>query len=122
MSYKSQLTVEIKKLALSSGFHKVGIAPAKSFEKSSYLEEWLKLNRHGTMGWMANNLEKRIDVKKLYPDAQSVISVAHNYYTNHQHSNDPGKGKISRYAWGRDYHKIIKKKLKNLLKEIQKVD
>ncbi|MEJ2543583.1 MAG: tRNA epoxyqueuosine(34) reductase QueG [Calditrichaceae bacterium] len=122
MSNKSQITNQIKKLALSFGFHKVGVAAAKPLNKSDYLEDWLKLKRHGTMSWMANNLEKRMDVTKLYPDAQSVISVAHNYYTKHQHSNDPAKGKISRYAWGNDYHKIIKKKLKNLLKEIQNID
>ena len=122
MPTKSQLTLQIKELALTSGFHKVGIAEAKRLEKSGYLEEWLKLNRHGAMDWMADNLEKRKDVTKLYPDAKSVISVAHNYYTHHQHSNDLVKGKISRYAWGKDYHKIIKKKLKNLLKEIQNID
>ena len=122
MPNKSQLTSQIKEKALSIGFHKVGIASAQTLEKSGYLDEWLKLNRHGTMDWMATNLDKRKDVTKLYPDAKSVISVAHNYYTNHTHSNDPAKGKISRYAWGKDYHKIIKKKLKNLLKEIQNID
>ncbi|MBN1407922.1 MAG: tRNA epoxyqueuosine(34) reductase QueG [Calditrichaceae bacterium] len=122
MPNKSQLTQLIKEQTIAAGFHKVGIAAAKSLEKSTYLEKWLKLNRHGAMSWMANNLDKRKDVTKLYPDAQSVISVGHNYYTRHRHSNDPAKGKISRYAWGKDYHKIIKKKLKNLFKEIQKMD
>ena len=97
-------------MVLVAGFHKVGIAAAKPLDKSIYLEKWLGLKKHGTMYWMETNLEKRMDVTKLYTEAKSVISVAHNYYTNHQHSNDKNKGKISRYAWGKDYHKIIKKK------------
>ena len=122
MSTKSQLSAQIKKTAITAGFHKVGIAAARPLEKSMYLEEWLGLKKHGTMYWMEMKLEKRLDVTKLYPDAKSVISVAHNYYTNHQHANDRNKGKISRYAWGKDYHKIIKKKLKHLLKEIRMLD
>ena len=122
MPTKSQLTVQIKKQALDMGFHKVGIAAAKPLIRSTYLEEWLKLNRHGTMTWMENYLEKRMDVTKLYPKAKTVIAVAHNYYTHHQHSNNPKIGKISRYAWGKDYHKVIKKKLKHLLKDIQTLD
>ena len=122
MPIKSQLTMQIKKQVVASGFHKVGIAAARPLDKSIHLNEWLKTKKHGTMNWMETNIEKRMDVTKLYPEARSVISVAHNYYTDYQHSNDPGKGKISRYAWGKDYHKIIKKKLKNLLKEIQTLD
>lgn len=122
MPTKSQLTLQIKKQAFDVGFHKVGIADVRSLKRSTYLEEWLKLNRHGTMAWMKNYLEKRIDITNLYPEAKTVIAVAHNYYTNHQHSNNVKKGKISRYAWGKDYHEIIKRKLKHLLKYIHILD
>lgn len=122
MPNKSHLSSQIKKRALCAGFHKTGIAAAKMLDRSIYIKEWLKLKRHGTMYWMEPNLKKRMDVTKLYPEAKSIISVAHNYYTNCIHSDDPENGKISRYAWGKDYHKVIKKKLKNLLREIQTLD
>lgn len=112
----------IKQKAIELGFEKVGIAPAQKLKHSPYLEQWLKTGYHGSMHWMENYLEKRQDVTKLFPAAQSVIAVALNYYTDHRHSENKKHGKISRYAWGKDYHTIIKKKLKKLLSEIQKVD
>jgi len=108
--------------ALNMGFDKVGIAGAKALPKSSYLDEWLNKGYHGEMKWMENYLDKRRDVCELVPGAKSVIVVAHNYYTPYQHSNNKSRGKISRYAWGEDYHKIIKKRLKKLLLEIKQYD
>jgi epoxyqueuosine reductase len=122
MSNKVKLTRQIKQLTLDAGFHKVGIAQAKILDHSNYLEEWLFKKCHGAMHWMENYADKRMDIFKLYPEAKSIVSVAHNYYTNHHHVNNPEKGKISRYAWGRDYHKIIKKKLKQVLQQIKKLD
>jgi len=122
MTDKAKLTGQIKHLALDAGFHKVGIAKAKILDRSGYLKEWLFKKKHGTMRWMENYIDKRMDIFKLYPEAKSVISVAHNYYTNHAHSDDPEKGKISRYAWGKDYHKIMKKKLKRVLGQIKAFD
>ncbi len=100
----------------------VGIAPAKKLKQSVYLKQWIREDRHGAMNWMARNFEKRMDVKRLYPEAKSVIAVAHNYYTPYQHSDKTQKAKISRYAWGSDYHRIMKKKLKIMLKRIKEVD
>ena len=122
MSDKSQLTQEIKKRVLDFGFQKVGIAAARPLDKSGFLKQWIDSGKHGAMHWMETNLEKRLDVIKLYPEAKSVISVAHNYYTEHRHSVDISKAGISRYAWGKDYHKIIKKKLKILLNDLKKID
>jgi len=119
---KSQLSAKIKHLALEQGFHLAGISAAVKLPRSDYLKEWLAAGMHGTMSWMEKNIEKRLDIKKLYPDAVSVISVAHNYYVNQAHSERKDTGKISRYAWGKDYHKIIKKKLKLLLQEIVEID
>ena len=118
-----QITVQkIKQLALDAGFEKVGVSSADQPDKSTHLDNWLKQNYHGTMTWMATHKEKRMDIKQLYPDARSVVSVAHNYYAPEKREQSSMVAKISRYAWGQDYHKIIKKKLKNLLKEIKALD
>ncbi len=109
----------VKQLALQAGFQKVGIAEAKPLPKADYLTEWLGQGQHGTMEWMEHFLQKRMDVQQFYPGACSVIMVAHNYYSAEAHSDRPQKGKISRYAWGQDYHKIIKKKLKHVLRALQ---
>ena len=116
------MTQKIKLLVLAAGFQKVGISSADQPAKSSFLEEWIRHNHHGTMTWMDTHKEKRMDIKQLYPEARSVISVAHNYYSPENRAQDDRIAQISRYAWGQDYHKIMKKKLKNLLKEIKTLD
>ncbi len=118
MTNKAKLTKLIKEEARALGFHLVGIAAAEPLPQAPYLKEWLAAGRQGTMYWMAAHVEKRQDVRKLVPEAKSVISVAQNYYTPFAHSEDESKARISRYAWGKDYHKIIKKKLKQLLQTI----
>ncbi len=112
---KADLTAFIKHIARELGFHKVGIAPAGRPERGEYLLQWLLQGKHGLMHYMEHHLEKRLDIRKLFPEAQSVIMVAHNYYTPFKHSTSKQYAKISRYAWGKDYHKIIKKKLKRFL-------
>lgn len=117
---KSALTNLIKKEALALGLSKVGVAKAEVLPKSHHLNQWLAEERHGTMAWMENYLEKRLDITKLYPEAQSVVSVALNYYSPQQHSADKATGKISRYAWGeKDYHTVLKKRLKQLLRQLK---
>lgn len=104
---------KIKQKALEIGFHKVGIANINSQEKdqaTDYLKRWLALGYHADMAWMSN--PKRMNIRDCMEDVQSVICVALNYYTDVPHSDSPEHGKISRYAWGRDYHRIIQKKLK----------
>lgn len=119
---KSELTASIKQIILNIGFDKVGISSPELPPKSKFLEKWLNKNYHGEMKWMENYKGKRLDIKKLYPDAKSVISVAHNYYSPEKHSSFKQHGKISRYAWGEDYHSIIKKKLKTVLLHIKKIN
>lgn len=112
----SQLTARIKDRALELGFDKVGIVPATPLASERVrLEEWLRRGFHGEMNWMARDPEKRADPRLSMPDARSVVVVALNYYTSHQHSGDPATGKISRYAWGDDYHDVVGGKLKRLL-------
>ena len=105
------------------GFDLVGFAKAdKLIEETANLKKWLELKYHGDMEYMERNLEKRNDVSKILPGVKSVISLALNYYTNEQYSNKKDKGKISRYAWGKDYHLIIWEKLEQLENELKEID
>lgn len=114
---------QIKQKAREIGFHKIGIARAGALESErGRLEEWLERDYHGEMRWMEREPEKRSDPRILFPGAESIIVVALNYYTPHEHENDSDKGKISRYAWGDDYHDVLKDKLRALLAFIQAAD
>ncbi|NEP02211.1 MAG: tRNA epoxyqueuosine(34) reductase QueG [Symploca sp. SIO2E9] len=111
---------QLKQKALSLGFHKVGIATVQGSAKTSAserLQVWLALGYHAQMNWMAN--PKRLDIYNCMPEVQSVICVALNYYTPHQRPESPKYAKISRYGWGRDYHRVMHKKLKTLTKWLQ---
>jgi epoxyqueuosine reductase len=114
------LAKHIKERALFEGFNKVGIAGASSLEdEGRRLKEWLSRSYHGEMSWMARDVEKRIDPRQIFPHAKSVVVVALNYYTPHKHQQNPATGKVSRYAWGDDYHDVMKQKLGSLLSWIR---
>jgi epoxyqueuosine reductase len=114
------LTDKIRKKALEIGFHKIGFARAEPLsEEGAKLREWLKKDYQGEMAWLEREPEKRADPSLVFPDARSIIVLALNYYTPHEHEPDPAKGKISRYAWGDDYHDVVKKKLRELLEWIR---
>lgn len=109
----------IKNQASKLGFLNVGISKAELLEsEAKNLEQWLSFNYHANMSYMENHFDLRVDPSKLVPGAKSVISLSYNYYTD-QKQSDPAAPKISMYAYGKDYHKIIKKKLKSLLSLIQ---
>lgn len=109
----SQLTSQVKQKALELGFHKVGIAQVDGVDESqSRLQAWLKLGYQADMAWMAN--PKRGNIRLVMPAVRSLVCVALNYYTPHQRPDEREYGKISRYGWGRDYHKVLHKKLKAL--------
>ena len=109
---------QIKEKALALGFHLVGIAAVDAPESASdRLQAWLALGYQADMGWMNN--PKRFDVRACMPDVQSIICVALNYYTPHQRPDGKEYAKISRYGWGRDYHKVMQKKLKALTNWLQ---
>ncbi|MCL2925735.1 MAG: tRNA epoxyqueuosine(34) reductase QueG [Trichodesmium sp. MAG_R04] len=112
---------QIKQKALEIGFHKVGIASAnESGLEINRLQRWLNQGYQADLEWMSS--PKRQNLKAVMPEVQSVICVALNYYTPHQHSNSSEIGKISRYGWGRDYHKVMHKKLKFLANWLQEQD
>ena len=113
----------IKERARAEGFNKVGIVSAASLvEEERRLKEWLARGYHGAMSWMARDVEKRVSPREIFPDARSVVVVALNYYTPHQHENNPATGKVSRYAWGDDYHDVVNAKLRAVLAWIKEQD
>jgi epoxyqueuosine reductase len=102
----------LKAEAARLGFDACGIARAEPLqEEARRLEQWLHEGRHGTMGWMAAHFDLRTDPRRLVEGAQSVISVLHNYYQPVAPVEAAGVGRISRYAWGDDYHEVLKEKL-----------
>lgn len=110
----------LKAQARALGFSKVGIVPATALtEEGARLSEWLDKNFHGAMWYMARDPAQRADPRLLLPSAKSVVCVALNYYRPETHSDAPGVGKISRYAWGDDYHDVLRNKLKALLAWVQ---
>ncbi|MDG2990202.1 tRNA epoxyqueuosine(34) reductase QueG [Candidatus Synechococcus calcipolaris G9] len=112
----------VKAQARSLGFHRVGIvalgesasADLQSEHRSGpvALQEWLDQGYQADMDWMAD--PRRQDIHRVLPGVQSVIAVALNYYSPHSRADGPNHGKISRYAWGRDYHRVLTTRLKAL--------
>lgn len=114
------LSRRIKERALIEGFERVGIVPALPLvAERLQLEEWLERGYHGRMAWMGRDPELRTDPRKVFAAARSVVVVAKNYYTRTPHETDPATGKVSRYAWGDDYHEVVGSKLRSLLSWIK---
>ena len=115
MDYSQLIKTEAKKL----GFLSCGISKAEFLEdEAPRLERWLKDGKHGKMAYMENHFDKRLDPRLLVPDAKSIISLLLNYYTPLDQLD--GAPKISKYAYGKDYHHVIKDKLKQLFQIINK--
>ncbi|MBT4318347.1 MAG: tRNA epoxyqueuosine(34) reductase QueG [Candidatus Marinimicrobia bacterium] len=111
----------IKNKALELGFQKVGIAKAEAFSNhKENLEKWIASGRHASMDWIVNRKEERGNIHNYFPEAKSVISVGMNYYTGLNQSNLNSKLKFSNYAWGEDYHAVLKSKLYQFLDWIKK--
>ncbi|HEX5707041.1 MAG TPA: tRNA epoxyqueuosine(34) reductase QueG [Pyrinomonadaceae bacterium] len=111
----------IKERALAEGFEKVGIVRAEALDaERARLTEWLARGFQGEMAWMARDPERRTDPELFLAGARSVVVVALNYYTPHEHAragdgSPEATGKVSRYAWGDDYHDVVGEKLRRLL-------
>ena len=114
----SSLVSSLREKAKELGFAKIGISRAERLDERNGLEEWLAAGFHGEMLWMGRNAGKRLDPRTLLFEARSVISLAANYYTPQSHSKDRRHGRISRYAWGHDYHAVLKERLKSLVEWI----
>lgn len=117
MSVNNRTVIEIAK---DCGFDLIGFAESKDLNlESSRLVEWLNKGYHAGMVYMTRNLDKRKDINKILTSAKTVISLGMNYHTPVKHSDEKNKGKISRYAWGKDYHLIIWDKLKKIIKGLE---
>jgi len=118
MSLREKYTQMIKTEALRLGFLSCGISKAGFLEEEApKLENWLKNDFHGEMKYMENHFDKRLDPRLLVDDAKSVISLSYNYYPEELQQDDSYK--IAKYAYGQDYHHVIKGKLKELSVFIQ---
>jgi epoxyqueuosine reductase len=117
-----QNTKLIKSLATQLGFSFCGIAKAEFLEEEApRLEEWLKRGYQGKMSYLENHFDKRLDPRLLVPGAKSVISLVYNYYPKKDLAKEnPESPKIAKYAYGEDYHFVVKEKLKTFLHGIQK--
>lgn len=112
-------TALIREKAADLGFLACGISRAEFLaEEKDRLENWLAQGMHGEMDYMARNLNKRLDPGLLFEGAKSVVSVLLNYYSSEKQT-DPKAPVLSKYAYGRDYHFVLKEKLQSLLQYIQ---
>lgn len=116
-------TAEIKKRALELGASLAGIVrPEILPDEDRDLDEWLNLGYNGSMKWMSKHRAERANPENLLPWCKSIIMVGVNYFTPNPHLQIKNFPKISRYAWGRDYHKVIRKILKTLSGEMSEYD
>jgi epoxyqueuosine reductase len=108
----------VKQLALQNGFDYCGIAKAQPLDEDARrLEKWLQQGMHGSMKYMENYFDLRVDPTKLVPGAKSVITLLKNYYP----SQLSAESRISKYAYGKDYHEVIKACLRKMIHELQEV-
>ncbi len=115
---KQQLTAWIRQTASDLGFSQVGIAKATELtEEAKRLEAWLNKGYHGEMKYMENHFDKRTDPRLLVDGAKSVITFSYNYFPAEKQAEDTPK--IAKYAYGKDYHEVIKDKLNSLLAQLR---
>lgn len=120
---ETSLTESIRNHALRLGFSAMGVAPARILKQDEVaLDQWLTLGYYGEMAYMAREPIRRSRVSEILPGAQSVIVLAMNYYPPEpaEQRMPSSMGRVSRYAWGRDYHAVIEEKLSLLEAFIQK--
>jgi epoxyqueuosine reductase len=114
---------QILQLARQQGFEDIGISQAAIDRHATRYPQWLERNYHGEMGYMARNVEKRLDPPRLVPDSLSIICLRMNYLPASSEQarrllDHPGKAYVSRYALGRDYHKLIRKRLQKVARAL----
>ena len=116
----NKLSQRIKIKADELGFQKVGITKVEfSSENKLNLDKWISKGFHASMQWIENRKEERTNIFNYFPDAVSLISVGMNYFSGNTQDDLKSKFKFSNYAWGEDYHSLIKDRLQILLKWIK---
>jgi len=122
MSSRQDLKVAIRDHALQLGFDVVGFAPAQRAPRATDYFNWLEQRRHGEMAWLARDPERRADPQRVLPGARAMVMVGLSYYIADPPDelwNDPMRGRIARYAWGRDYHDVVLPMLRELERFIE---
>lgn len=113
----------VRQRAFELGFDLVGISKAEKLNSEELnLKIWFEKKFDSDMSWIKESFNKRIDPLKILPEAKSVISLGLNYFQEGDFSKHPKTGKVSRYAWGKDYHKVFEKKFKSLKKILLEFD
>jgi epoxyqueuosine reductase len=114
---------DVIRISKENGFDLIGFAKAEPLKKEydQYIK-WLENGFHAEMGYMEKNQDKRKDVRKIFDEAKSVISLGLNYYTPQSYSGKISNGKISRYAWGKDYHLVMWEKLFLIIQKLKEID
>src|SRR5690554_1553798 len=108
----------VKSIAADLGFDFCGISKARFLEEEApRFEDWLNKGYHGKLGYMANHFDKRLDPTKLVEGAKSVVSLMYNYYPEQDLAKSDSY-KIAKYAYGKDYHFVVKDKLKDFMHRI----
>lgn len=120
---KAELKKLVREKILSVGFDLVGFSRSEELkEEGEKLKQWIYLGYSADMNWIENSLEKRINPQKILPEVKSIISVGINYYQSYKKDFFPENGgRISKYAWGKDYHKVFEKKFKLVRKILEEV-
>jgi epoxyqueuosine reductase len=121
-SHISEISFRIREEARRLGFFKTGITPARPLPHSERFTSWVKEGFHGEMRYLERQSSKRINPMLVFPDVRSLVLLAMNYYAPGAHATGPLYGKISRYAWGSDYHEIVRSRLERLLAYIRTLD
>lgn len=115
-------TDSVKRSALQLGFDACGIASAEGqIDPEGHFRRWLEAGFHGDMGWLSRTAEMRVSSRKKLPGARSVVVVAKNYYSDRP-PVPAGAGLVARYAWGRDYHKVLRKPLIALARALDEIE
>jgi epoxyqueuosine reductase len=123
MDHRTELSAHIKTAAAALGFDLVGLTSSAPLAHGGRFRAWVEQGFAGEMGYMSRDVDKRIDPTQVLPDARSIIVVAMNYYTAPEATgHTQGRGWISRYAWGQDYHGILGDKLETLVAHIRAME
>jgi epoxyqueuosine reductase len=121
MSQVHERTRAIRSAASALGFDRCEAAPVGALDAAPRLREWLALGMHGSMQWMERSADRRADPGLVVPEAKSVLIVTRSYWTGEEATTDPSRARISRYAWGSEYHDVLGDGLSDLYLRIQEI-
>jgi len=121
MSQVHERTRAIRSAAMALGFDRCEAAPVCALDAAPRLREWLALGMHGSMQWMERSADRRADPSLVVPEAKSVLVVTRSYWTGEEACTDASRARISRYAWGAEYHDVLGAALGELYERIQEI-